>query len=463
MAYEYKFPDIGEGIHEGKILEWYFKPGDKVTEGESLLKVETDKVVTDIPVPQTGILHSIHGEVDQVIEVGHVIAVIAAEGETVTGEKQPLPKKQTRKEKQEVGAHDDDAQHVDEGFGVVGHIPIEDDLIPGTQEGREAIIVERTTNGRKATASPVARRIAGEHNIDINTLRGSGPGGRVMKEDVLAAAQGSSSIAVSSLPPKPSPDEGRIVGGGRGGKSSPTTTPPPVDQTALIEVEDLSQIRKAIAARMALSKFTAPHSTQLEEVEVSMLVNYREAKNKELAKEGIKLSFLPFVIKALTFALQRHKKLNARLDMDKGQATYFKYYNIGIAVDTEAGLVVPVIKNADKKGILQIAAEINDLSTRARSRQLTLDEIQGGTFTVTNYGSLNGTFGIPVINYPEVAILGVGKISQQPVILNDEIVKGWIQPLSLSFDHRIVDGGDSARFMKDFMAMLRDPLNMLMF
>jgi pyruvate dehydrogenase E2 component (dihydrolipoamide acetyltransferase) len=453
MAFEFKFPDIGEGIHEGKILEWYYKPGDKVVEGEPLLKVETDKVVTDIPVPQNGILHSIDGEVDQVIEVGHVVAVIAAEGEDVTAEKTPPPKKQTRKEKQEVGAHDDDAQHVDEGFGVVGHIPIEDDLIPGTQEGREAITVERVSNGRKALASPVARKIAKERGIDINTLRGSGPGGRVMKEDVLAAAQGSSTIGVAASPPPvnmPKTPHVPLPAGGQQG-------------SGLVEIENLSQIRKAIASRMALSKYTAPHSTQLEEVEVSALVNYREMKNKELTKEGVKLSFLPFVIKALTFALQRHKKLNARLDMDKGQATYFKYYNIGIAVDTEAGLVVPVIKDADKKGIIQLAAEIQDLSERARSRQLSLDEIQGGTFTVTNYGSLNGTFGIPVINYPEVAILGVGRIQQKPVIVNDEIVKGWVQPLSLSFDHRIVDGGDSARFMKDFMAMLRDPLNMLMF
>ena len=449
MAYEYKFPDIGEGIHEGKILEWYYKPGDKVTEGEPLLKVETDKVVTDIPVPQTGILHSISGEVDQVIEVGHVIAVIAAEGEDVSAEKKPPKKKQTRKELEEVGSHDDDAQHVDERFGVVGHIPVEDNLLPGTQEGRESVIVEVVSNGRKALASPVARKMAKERGIDINTIKGSGPGGRVMRDDIAAAAQGSSTIGLSTTP------QPNIV-------KAPAPAPI-VDPSGLVEVENLSQIRKAIATRMALSKYTAPHSTQLEEVEVSALVNYREAKNKELARDGIKLSFLPFVIKALTFALQRHKKLNGRLDMEKGQASYFKYYNIGIAVDTEAGLVVPVIKNADKKGIIQLAAEIQDLSERARSRQLNLDEIQGGTFTVTNYGSLNGTFGIPVINYPEVAILGVGRIQQKPDIVNDEIVKGWMQPLSLSFDHRIVDGGDSARFMKDFMAMLRDPLNMLMF
>jgi pyruvate dehydrogenase E2 component (dihydrolipoamide acetyltransferase) len=469
MAYEFKFPDIGEGIHEGKILEWYFKPGDKVTEGESLLKVETDKVVTDIPVPQTGILHSIHGNVDQVIEVGHIIAVIAAEGETVSAEKTPPPKKQSRKEKEAVGAHDDDAHHVDEGFGVVGHIPIEDDLIPGTNEGRESLHVVKTQNS-KALATPVAREMAKSFGLDINSIKGSGPGGRVMKSDIRA----------SSLPPNHVLTKEGLFGGIKGGSSSVPSASrgelkggssglPSASRGELkggnlggIEVEDLSQIRKSIAARMALSKFTAPHSTQLDEVEVTKLVELRERMNKKMEKDGVKLSFLPFIIKALTIALQRHKKLNCRLDLDKGQVTYFKYYNIGIAVDTEVGLVVPVIKNADQKTIIELAAEIQDYSERARRRELTLSEIQGGTFTVTNYGSLNGQFGVPVINFPEVAIMGVGRIQRKPVIIDEQIVKGWVQPISLSFDHRIVDGGDSGRFMTDFLSMLHDPLNMLM-
>jgi pyruvate dehydrogenase E2 component (dihydrolipoamide acetyltransferase) len=445
MAYEFKLPDVGEGIHEGKILEWYHKPGDSVTEGDPLLKIETDKVVTDIPVPETGVLHQIHGEIDEVVDVGSVIAIIGAKGEEVTEAALAAQHAAVETAKHEQEEH---AGDVGESFGVVGHIPVEDDIMPGTTEGREPAVVEKG-NGRRALATPVARKMARDLGMDINMVKGTGTGGRVMKKDINAASQGGSAVAVSGAP----------AGSGYK-KPAPVSMPSP---KGTIEVEELSQIRKTIANRMVLSKYTAPHSTQLNEIEVSRLVELRERKNAELAKDGIKLTYMPFILKALTIALQRNKKLNCRLDMDKGQVTYFKYYNIGIAVDTDAGLVVPVIKNADQLSIIELAAAIQDLSARARKRELTLDEIQGGTFTVTNYGSLNGQFGVPVINYPEVAILGVGRIQRQPVIIDEEIVKGWVMPLSLGFDHRIVDGGDSGRFMNDFLSMLHDPMNMLMF
>ncbi len=441
MPYSFKFPDIGEGIHEGKILEWYVKPGQKVREGDPLMKVETDKVVTDIPIPRTGMIAKTFGEVGQVIHVGNVIAEIETDGAAIVAAA-PV---QATKEAATAHTHE---ENVDEpGFGVVGSIPVADtnEFLPATGEGLELEHEKAAvTNGRKALATPVARKLARDMGVDINAVTGSGPSGRVMKEDILKAAERKTSGAAPSFTFTPP-------------RSTPMATPG--ERT---EVEELSQIRKSIAARMAQSKYTAPHATAFEELEVSKLVALRNDSKAQAAELGVKLSYLPFVIKAVAMALRKFKKLNCRLDLEHNRVIYNRYYNIGIAVDTPDGLVVPVVKDADQRSVYELAAIITDLSTRARERKLTLDEIRDGTFTITNYGSLTGTHGVPVINYPEVAILGVGRILEKPVVKNGEIVPGHILPLSLSFDHRIVDGGDAARFLMEIMALLGEPVNMLL-
>lgn len=440
MAFDFKFPDIGEGIHEGKILEWYVKSGDKVKEGDSLMKVETDKVVTDIPIPRTGTIESTHGQVGDIIHVGETIARILEAGESAS------PTTTTQKATMKAATAEAKREGVEEaGFGVVGQIEVAkgDDFLPATGEGLEAEHQKvRTTNGRKALATPVARKMARDRGVDINSIAGTGPGGRVMKEDILQAVERPKTApSFAFTPPRPAPMTA------------------PGERT---EFEELSQIRKSIAARMAQSKFTIPHATAFEELEVSKLVALRNDAKGQAATAGVKLSYLPFVIKAVGMALRNHKKLNCRLDLEHNRVIYNRYYNIGIAVDTTDGLVVPVIKDADQKSIYELAAIITDLSTRARERKLILDEIREGTFTITNYGSLTGTHGAPVINYPEVAILGIGRILEKPVIKDGQIVTGYILPLSLSFDHRIVDGGDAARFLMELMALLAEPVNLLM-
>ncbi|MCL4305169.1 2-oxo acid dehydrogenase subunit E2 [bacterium] len=460
MPFNFQFPDIGEGIHEGKILEWYHKPGDEVKEGDPLLKVETDKVVTDIPVPQTGKLAQTNGKVDEIVHVGQVIAVIVGKGEDVSFSTPPPTEAYHENfatqhssptlAKEKTASTDEDGM-----YGVVGQIPVGDEVLPSTNEGRADVPVNGASQGAKVIATPVARKMAVEMGVDISKIQGTGPGGRVMKQDIeAAAASGSAPATVSAGQVKTQ----------AAAPAAPKVAPAsvPGEYPGPVEIEELSQLRRTIANRMSQSKYTAPHATSLDEVEVSKLVTLRAQKNKELEREGVKLSYLPFIIKAVCVALRKHKKLNATLDLERNRVVYKQYYNIGLAVDTPDGLVVPNIKNADQKGILQLAREIEDLSNRARERKLTLDEIRDGTFTITNYGSLNGNFGVPVINYPEVAILGTGRILQKPVILNDQIAKGWIQPLSLSFDHRIVDGGDSARFVNDLVLMLADPTNILM-
>ncbi|MCB1060963.1 MAG: 2-oxo acid dehydrogenase subunit E2 [Calditrichaeota bacterium] len=459
MAFNFQFPDIGEGIHEGKILEWYHQPGDMVKEGDPLLKVETDKVVTDIPVPQTGKLAQTSGAVDEIVHVGQVIAVIVGKNEEVSFSTPPpteaYHENDTTTHHSETLAKEKTASTDEDGmYGVVGQIPVGDEVLPSTNEGQPAVAENGASHGAKVIATPVARKMAADLGVDIAHIRGTGPSGRVMKSDIEAAARG------GSAPAAPRPTQGSAPSA----PAAPKVVAPavPGEFPGVVEIEELSQLRRTIANRMSQSKYTAPHATSLDEVEVSKLVALRAQKNKELEREGIKISYLPFIIKAVCVALRKHKKLNATLDLERNRVVYKKYYNIGLAVDTPDGLVVPNIKNADQKGIIELAREIEDLSNRARERKLAIDEIRDGTFTITNYGSLNGQFGVPVINYPEVAILGTGRIQQKPVILNDQIAKGWIQPLSLSFDHRIVDGGDSARFVNDLVTMLADPTNILM-
>ncbi len=441
MAIEFKFPDIGEGIHEGKLLEWYVKSGDKVKEGDPLMKVETDKVVTDIPIPKTGVIAAIYGSVGQIIHVGQIIAVIAGEGE-------PLADPAAAHPHAAAIAKGKDEPVEETGFGVVGQIEVAttDDYLPATGEGMETVDAPATrANGGKILATPVARRMAREHGVDIHQIRGTGPGGRVMKEDILRAheAKAKASSAPVLTPPK--------------------FTPAPVKPGERTTVEELSQLRKTVAARMSQSKYTAPHATSFEEVEVSRLVALRDERKDLFAAQGVKLSYMPFVIKAVAMCLRNHRKLNCRLDLENNRVVYFNYVNVGVAVDTPDGLIVPVIRDADQRSIVQLAQVVQDLSARARERKLALDEIREGTFSITNYGAIAGTWGAPVINYPEVAILGVGRILKTPVVdENDEIVAGHILPLSIAIDHRIVDGADAARFLKDLMSLLADPVTMLM-
>jgi pyruvate dehydrogenase E2 component (dihydrolipoamide acetyltransferase) len=213
---------------------------------------------------------------------------------------------------------------------------------------------------------------------------------------------------------------------------------------------------------MAESQFTIPHATSFDEVEISRLIEIRNETKDMLAEQGIRLTYMPFFAKAVVHALKKHPKLNCRLDMQQNRVIYNKFYNIGFATDTPDGLVVPVIRDADKKGIGELAIELADKSERARERRLTLEELRDSTFSITNYGSISGIHGVPIINYPNVAILGVGQIQRKPVVKGDQIIPGNVLPLSLAIDHRIVDGADAARFMRDLKSLLADPVAMLL-
>ena len=291
-------------------------------------------------------------------------------------------------------------------------------------------------------ATPVARALAKDSDLHINNVKGTGPAGRVTKDDILRELSDSSKSKISS---KNSPVNDKAV----------LTEP-------LVEIEPLSQIRKTIAKNMIQSKHNAAHMTVFEEVEISELDKVRKRYKEVYSQSGVKLTYLAFIIKATALSLKKFRALNAEMDMERGNMIYKKYYNIGIAIDTAKGLVVPVIRNADKLTIKEIALEIQNFSDKAKDGKLTLDDMKDGTFTITSYGSIGGLFAVPVINYPQAGILGIGRIDKKPVVKGENVVPGLVLPLSLSVDHRIADGGETARFINTIMGYLSDPVSIIM-
>jgi pyruvate dehydrogenase E2 component (dihydrolipoamide acetyltransferase) len=437
MRYIFNFPDIGEGLDEGTILEWYVKKGQAVKVGEPLVKMETDKVVADIPSPRNGVVVATFGKVGETLHVGNALAEIEIEG--VSGEAAQQLVKETETQMQAVE---------EEGAGVVGTLEVAGNnaFMPASDEGTTENDKSQITtaqpsaklnvNNRKALATPVARAMAKELEVDINLVVGTGPGGRVMKDDISSFKQ-----KLSYTAPK---------------------TESKVSNDELIEVEKMTQIRKTIAKNMIQSKHNAAHMTVFDDVEVSELIRLREKFKGSYSADGVKLSYLPFILKATAQALKKHKLLNSEMDMENGNIIYKKYYNIGIAVDTEDGLLVPVIRDVDKKSIKQLAIELAEISEKARTRSIKIDDMKDGTFTITSFGSIGGKYAVPVINYPQAGILGIGRIFEAPVVKNGQVVVGNTMPLSLSVDHRIVDGGEVTRFLNDIITYLNEPVTLVM-
>ncbi len=428
MRYIFNFPDIGEGLEEGTILEWYVKKGQQVKTGDNLVQMETDKVVADIPSPRDGTIVALFGEEGDVAIVGEPLVEIEIEG--VHGEE---AQKEAKKEVEEQFAPEPEEE--EEAAAVVGTMETagKSAVLAASDEGSEKESAKDKKSTRKALATPVARAMAKDKGIDINEVKGSGPSGRVMKEDIE-----------NFKPTK---------------KGAPKGKERDVED---VTYEPLTQIRKAISKNMLNSKHSAAHMSVFEEVEVSELISVRSRYKEDFAEKDVKLTYLPFIVKAVVHALKHHRTINSQMDLDNDRMIYNNRYNIGIAVDTAQGLVVPVIKDADQLSITEIAQQITELAEKANTRKLTMDDMKDGTFTITNYGSIGGIFATPVINYPEAGILGVGRIVKKPVVKNDQVVPGSMLALSLSVDHRIVDGGEASRFINRVMKYLADPVALLM-
>jgi pyruvate dehydrogenase E2 component (dihydrolipoamide acetyltransferase) len=390
---EFKFPDVGEGIAEGEIVRWLVKEGDWIKEDQELVEVETDKAVLTLNSPYTGKIEKLYGNEGEIIEVGAVLTTVQ-DIEDVA----PAP----ASEKKDSGT-------------VVGSLG----------EEKEIEIV------RPVLATPAVRALAKEMNLDLTQVKGTGPGGRITKEDVERLLE--------------------KIGAPMGA----------ADTYGPIEKIPLRGLRRTIAKRMAEASKRIAEVTIWEDADITTLEQLRAKERKRAEAQGVKLTYLPFLIKASLAALKAHPYLNASLDEAAEQIVLKRYYNIGIAVDTSDGLIVFVVKEADQKNILDLAREGAALAEKARHRKIDLPELRGSTFTITNYGVVGASYGTPIINYPEVAILGLGKIEDRPVVREGQIVIRKIMPLSLAFDHRVIDGVEAGRFLGVVIQQLQDPELML--
>ena len=405
MPYEFKLPDIGEGVAEGEILKWFVKEGDSVKEDQPLVEVMTDKVNVQIPSPRTGRVSSVMAKEGDNVKVGQTLVVIQLEGEEAGGAPPSQPTMQTQQ--------------------TLARQPQQARAMPEAAPAR-------------VLATPVTRKLARELDVDLARVRGTGPQGRVTDEDVRAAFQKPGIQTVQARATAP-----QVTSGGRE------------------EVVPLRGIRRTIAERMAKSIHTAAHVTHVDEADMTELVRLREAYKGNAEKRGVKLTFLPFLIKAIIPALKEFPYMNSSLDEAAGNIILKKYYNIGIAVDTEQGLIVSVVKDADKKDIFDLAADIERLAEKARSGTLSLDEVHGSTITITNVGAIGGLFATPIINLPEVAILGLHKIAKRAVVREGKVEAREMTYLSLSFDHRVIDGAYAARFTTRIIELIQNPRKLL--
>nr|WP_279325973.1 dihydrolipoamide acetyltransferase family protein [Bacillus sp. FJAT-47783] len=420
-------PDIGEGIHEGEIVKWFVKPGDEINEDDVLAEVQNDKAVVEIPSPVKGKVLELKVSEGEVATVGQVIVTFDAPGY------------------ENLQFKGDD--HADE--------PKQEEVQEEIKAGQEQEEVN-VDPSRRIIAMPSVRKYAREKGVDIRQVSGSGKNGRIMKSDIDAFLNGGQAVEAKAVEAPAQEMAKEEV------KETKQAAPVVLEGDFPETREKMSGIRKAIAKAMVNSKHTAPHVTLMDEVDVTALVAHRKKFKAVAAEQGIKLTYLPYVVKALTSALKKYPALNTSIDDNTDEVIQKHYYNIGIAADTDKGLLVPVVKHADRKSIFSISDEINELAVKARDGKLAPAEMKGASCTITNIGSAGGQWFTPVINHPEVAILGIGRIQEKAVVKDGEIVAAPVLALSLSFDHRMIDGATAQNALNHIKRLLNDPQLLLM-
>ncbi|SDM49477.1 pyruvate dehydrogenase E2 component (dihydrolipoamide acetyltransferase) [Psychrobacillus sp. OK028] len=447
MSFEFRLPDIGEGIHEGEIVKWFVKPGDEVQEDDILCEVQNDKAVVEIPSPVKGKVTEVLVEEGTVAIVGDVLVKLDAPG--YEDLKFKGDHSDEEKTEAQVQATAENGQAV-EKEKVETPNKNEDTADTATEK---TVTQEQPKGDTRVIAMPSVRKFARENEVNIVEVNGSGKNGRVLKEDIEAFLSGDQTSA----------KEEKVESTNVEVEQSPKASAPVTFEGEFPETrEKLSPMRKAIAKAMVHSKHTAPHVTLMDEVDVTELVAHRKKFKEIAAEKNIKLTYLPYVVKALVSTLREFPALNTSYDDDTNEVIQKHYFNIGIAADTDKGLLVPVIKNADRKSVFAISDEINTLAGKARDGKLAAAEMKGASCSITNIGSAGGQWFTPVINHPEVAILGIGRISEKPVIKNSEIVAAPVLALSLSFDHRMIDGATAQHALNHMKRLLSSPELLLM-
>jgi pyruvate dehydrogenase E2 component (dihydrolipoamide acetyltransferase) len=425
MALEFRFPDVGEGITEGEVVRWLVNEGDPVRADQSLVEVETDKAVVEIPAPRAGTIIRLAVGAGEKIRVGDVLVVIGD-----AGEPRSTP-------------HDTAVAAVaSASVSVVGILSGTSVDLPPPPEIAPATGTHAQT--QRLLAIPSVRKLARELGVDLHQVTPTGPRGRVRREDVLQAAT-----------PRP------------GAAAQPKTAPIPPESTdrdayGPIALHPLPALRRTIAAAMVRAANTAVPVTTTDEADVTELVNVWQRSKTAAASQGVHVTLLPFLMKAVVAALRQHPYLNATLADNECHLILKRYYHLGIATDTPDGLLVPVIKHVDQKSLLTLATELRQLTALARERRIPLTELRGGTFTISNYGAIGGIFATPMLHLPEVAILGVGKLLEKPVVYQGAVAVRTILPLALTFDHRALDGAAAQRFLNELVVYLADPARLLL-
>jgi pyruvate dehydrogenase E2 component (dihydrolipoyllysine-residue acetyltransferase) len=481
MSIEVKLPSLGEGVDTGDVLELLVKEGDTVAKDQGIIELETGKATLQVPSSAAGKITKVHVKTGQTIPPGTLLLTLEgaeakATGDKATGDKATGDKGQetaVKGQKSEVGSRKSEAakkQPAAKPASTEYSVPSTGSVPPPAPQRTTAPAAaapkpadnpkskiqnpksappapspqppapapEPTHDGGGVAAGPAVRRFAREVGVDLSRVTGSGPSGRISREDVLAVVRQSSQAATA--------------------KQTPTAR----DAWGPIRPEKMPKIRKVIAAKMHESWTAVPRVTNFDDADVTELERLRVSSKDDYAKKGIKLTSLPFVIKAVASALKRHPLINASLDEEHEQIIYKEYVNIGIAVDTERGLVVPSLRGADEMSIPDVARALAQLSENVRDGSFSSADLQGSTFTISNLGAIGGTYSTPIINTPEVAILLVGRSRKMPVIVKDEVVPRLMMPLSLAYDHRLVDGATAARFLNDVIEYLEAPSRLLL-
>lgn len=418
MEFDFKLPDLGEGITEGEVVKWRVKEGDHVEEHQVVLEIETDKAIVEVPSPRSGKVTSLGVKEGQAVNVGATLMKIET-GEAAAAAEEKAPEKKVEEEKRTRPP----------SVSVVGALP-----------DREEVM-----------AAPKARALAKKLGVDLAIVNGTGPGGLVTEKDVQAASVGKQAAA----PPAAKAEEKVEKKAEEPREARPPG--PGTDKYGAIEIVPIRGVRRAIARNLMASQKNTAFVTGMDDADVTELWNLRKRESKVAKEKKIHLTFLPFFMKAAQHALALHPMINASVDEKAEEVVVKKYYNIGVAVDTPEGLMVSVVKNVEKKTILELAAELQELSVKARDRKITLEELKGSTFTISNYGTFGATYATPIINNGDIAILGTGKIADRPWVVDGQLAIRKVLPISLTFDHRIIDGAEASRFTSKIKAFLEDP------
>ena len=481
MSIEVKVPDLGDGLDSGDVLNILVTVGDVVRAEQGIVELETEKAVAEIPTTQAGRVAAVHVQVGETVAIGASLITLDTEEAAKPTETpevaQSVDSEETAQQSEPTGPPENEPPRVGttEDPPVVSTTSIAAEVEATKNPPASAPMPMQTMqtaqttkkpspplppSGHTATdahhqsaASPAIRRYARELGVDLGLIKGTGPDGRITQEDIRG------SVRVSTGPASRSKMQG-------GGVESPSVASgvegeASEDAYGPILRSRMPKIRVTIAKNMVRSKATAAHVTNFDDADITELEQIRQSSKKDYAAAGIKLTTMPFVVRSVAQALRYHPTINAALDMDVNEIVYKQYVNVGVAVDTERGLVVPVIRNADTLGIPQVAREIAHFAEKSRDGKLGMDDMRGGTFTISNLGAIGGTYSTPVINVPEVAILLVGRSREMPVVKDGEVKIRLMMPLSLSYDHRLVDGAAAARFLNDVKGYLETPSRLL--